>query len=383
VDVSIAVRTQVRLSFVLAALVVCTAAPAERLMAVQAGATQPAIRERLNRVGPIVFSQPDRVNEAIKELKDILAVDPTSAEGHLLLGIAYRTVGSPEMIGEAKAEIVQALELNPALLPARLYLANLYLELGRPAKAREEMETALTQLPGSPQFLALLGEAERQLKNPSRSVELNRQALQADSSFAQARYYLALALFDLGQKKEAIQQLEGIVAAGANVVEPYLTLGSAYIEAGRTDAAIETLRRGLQINATRPDLHIQLARAYRLKGLLVQARAQLKLATPAGTPAPGSTYGQQQVDSDLYLETGLLDVRQGRLAAAAAAFLKVLEMDPDHGQANRQLAEVYLLQGAYARSAEYATRAANLGFPLPEDKRKLLQEKLRDKEAGK
>ena len=58
----------------------------------------------------------------------------------MLLGIAYRTVGSPEMIGEAKAELVQAVELNGANLPARYFLASIYLELGRPAKAREELE---------------------------------------------------------------------------------------------------------------------------------------------------------------------------------------------------------------------------------------------------
>ena len=44
------------------------------------------------------------------------------------------------------------------------------------------------------------------------------------------------------------------------------------------------------------------------------------------------------------------------------------------------LAEVYLLQGAYKRSAEYAVKAEKLGFPLPDAKRKLLEEKLRAKE---
>ncbi len=378
---SLKARALVQLSVALASVVVYAPQPASAMTISQAVVAQPSVQERITRVGQIVFSQPDRVNEAIKELKDILALEPASAEGHLLLGIAYRTLGTPEMMGEAKAEMVQALDLNPRLVPAHLYLANIYLELGRPAKTREEMETALAQVPGNPQFLALMGEAERQLKNPGRSVELNRQALQADASFAQARYYLALALFDLGQRKEAVQELEAVVASGTRAPEPYLSLGSAYIDLGRTDAAVAALRQGIQIDASRPDLHIQLARAYRVKGLLAQSRAQLKLARPAGTPAPGSTYSQQQVDSDLYLETGFLEVRLGRLAAAAAAFSKVLEMDPDHGQANQQIAEVYLLQGAYARAAEHAARAEKLGFPLPDEKRKLLQQKIRAKQA--
>ena len=52
-------------------------------------------------------------------------------------------------------------------------------------------------------------------------------------------------------------------------------------------------------------------------------------------------------------------------------------MDPDHGPANRGLAEVYLRQGSYARAAEYAERAEKLGAPLPDAKRKLLQARLR------
>ena len=346
----------------------------------QAAASQPSIRERLNRVGPIVFSGPDHIKEAIQELKEILALEPNSAEAHLLLGLAYRTAGSPEMIAEAKAELVQAASLDPSFVPARFYLGSMYLEQGRPAQAKEEMESALTQAPGRPQFLAILGEAERQLKNPKRSAELNRQALQADDSFAQARYYLALALFDLQQREEAVRELERIVSSGAKVVEPYLSLGTAYIDAGRTDAALQTLRQGLQIDPRRPDVRIQLARAFRLKGQFIQAREQLKLAAPANAPAPGSTYSQQQVDTDLSLETGLLELQQGRLAAAAAALSNVLKMDPDQGPANRALAEVYLLQGAYKRSAEYAARAEKLGFPLPDAKRNLLEEKLRGKE---
>ena len=69
----------------------------------------------------------------------------------------------------------------------------------------------------------------------------------------------------------------------------------------------------------------------------------------------------------------MLRLQQGRLEAAAVAFRKVLEMDPGIGPVNRDLADVYLRQGKYAQAGELAARAEKLGFPLPEDKRKLLQ----------
>ncbi len=368
----------------LGGLVADASLDSDRLLAAsQADAGKASIQERLKVVRADLFSRTEHINEDIRELKEILALDPRSAEGHLLLGIAYRSLGSQELMGEAVAELRQALELNPGFAPARFYLAHIYLDLGRAGRAREELEAALVQVPGNPQFLALLGEAERQLKNPRRSVEVTRQALQADESFAQARYYLGLALFDLGRRDEAIKELERVVQSGPNVVEAYLSLGTAYVEARRFDDALQTLSKATLIDPSRADIRIQLARAYRSKGLLVKADEQLELAAPKGraTLAP-SYYQHQQVEFDLYLEKGLVKMQRGQLAAAAEAFKKVLEMDPNHGPTNRYLAEVYLLRGLYTQSFEHAARAQKLGFPLPEDKRKLLQEGLRRKKTG-
>ncbi len=339
---------------------------------------RPSIDDRLARVRADLFSRTARFADDVRELKEILAIDPNSAEGHLLLGIAYRGVGTQEVMGEAVAELRQALALNPDFVPARFYLAHIYLDLGRAGRAREEMLAALEKTPGNPQFLALLGEAERQLKNPSRAVEVIRQALAADASLAEARYYLGLALFDLGQKNEAIKELALVVQAGAPVADPYISLGTAYVEAGRLDDAIETLTRGTGVDPGRPELRIQLARAYRLKGSLAKADEQLRLAAPKRNGSlAASYYLQQQVDLDLHLERGILSLQQGRPKAAVDALRKVLDAEPDHALGNRYMAEAYLQQGAYRLASEHAARAQKAGAPLPEDKRRLIQEGLR------
>jgi tetratricopeptide (TPR) repeat protein len=336
------------------------------------------IRERLKRIQNGLFAGTANPDRAIKELKAILAVDPGSAEAHLLLGIAYRSAGSTELMGEAVAELRQALALNPGFVPAHFYLAHIYLDLGRSERARDELQTGLAQSPGNPQFMALLGEAERQLKNPTRSVELNREALKLDASSQESRYYLGLALFDLGKRDEAIVELERVVQAAPNVVDPYLSLGTAYVEAGRFDNALKVLQQGLRIDPARPELRIQMARAYRSKGLLDSADGQLRLAQPKGKVLGASIFQHQQIEFDFYLEQGLLRMQRGQLEPAAAAFRRVLEMDPNHGPTNRYLAEVYLLQGSYARAAEHAARAGKAGSPLPEDKRKALEKHRKD-----
>ena len=156
---------------------------------------------RLARVRTALFSGKAQPEAAVKDLKEILAIVPESAEAHVLLGIAYRTLGTPDVMGEAVAELRQALALDPTLAPARYHLANIYLELGRTERARDELQAALEQVPGNPQFLTLLAEVERQLKNPNRSLELLKQALTTDPSLAQAQYYLGLALLDSGGRR--------------------------------------------------------------------------------------------------------------------------------------------------------------------------------------
>jgi tetratricopeptide (TPR) repeat protein len=317
-------------------LLVCLA-----MAAPQTAAPSATIQERIARVSADLYSRTDRLDENVKELKQILALDPRSADAHMLLGIAYSTWGSRELKGEAIAEFRQALDLNPRLLQVRFFLAHLYLSLGRADRAREELAAGLAQTPGNPEFLALLGETERQLKNPRRAVEIARQALQADPSFSPARYYLGLALLDAGQRDEAIVELEHVVRGRAMGADAYLVLGSAYVDVGRAADAIDTLNQGLRIDSARSDLHIAMARAYRSKGLLDKADAQLLLGKPARTRLPDSSdYPYQQVELEFYLERGMIKAQRGQLAAAAAAFKKVLELEPNHEAATRELAEV-------------------------------------------
>lgn len=295
------------------------------------------LQHDLNRIGGDLFSATPHAADAIRELKAILAGAPSIAEAHMLLGIAYRVQGSPELMAEAVAELRQALALNPALALARLTLARVYLDMARASRARDELDVALGQMPGNPQLLSLLGEAERQLGNPRRSVELNREALQRDAGLVQARYYLGLALRDLRELAEAIGQLELVVQSGVNPAEANLALGTVYLDAGRSNEALAALREAARADASRPETHIQLSRVYRTKGRLADAEKELELARPSSTAGSAAIY--RGVESEFYMEEGLLRMRLGRFEAAAESFQRVLAIDPAHALATQRLAE--------------------------------------------
>jgi tetratricopeptide (TPR) repeat protein len=357
------------------------AAAAPQARAAGAPAAQRTLQERLSTVQADLFGRVEHLEEDIAELKEILAIDPQSAEAHMLLGLAYRALGAPQLAGEAKAELRQALDLNPNLVAARYVLAQVYLDMGRFDSARDEMQTALTQAPGQPQFLAVLGEAERQMGNPQRSVELNEQALKASPSFAEATYYLARAQLDLGQRDAAIKNLEQVARAGAPVADVYISLGGAYLDANRPDDAIAALEQGVRAAPARAALHIELARAYRVKGLLAKADQELVRARPSGD-AVQATAEYQQVETGYNIELGRVRLAQTRLTAAAAAFQKAVQMTPDSGPAHLGLAEVFLRQRQFARAKEEAEKAEALGHPLPDAERKTLDAGLNRPAAG-
>jgi tetratricopeptide (TPR) repeat protein len=335
----------------------------------------------LSTVQADLFGRVEHLQEDISELKAILAIDPQSAEGHMLLGLAYRALGAPQLAGEAKAELRQALDLNPGLVAARYVLAQVYLDMGRFESVRDEMQAALTQAPGQPQFLAVLGEAERRMGNPARSVELNEQALRASPSFPEATYYLARAQLDLGKRDDAIRNLEQVARMGAPVADVYISLGDAYLDSNRPDDAIAALEQGVRVAPARAEVHIQLARAYRVRGLLAKADQQLVLARPSGD-AVQATAEYQQVETSYNIELGRVRLAQTRLTAAAAAFQKAVQMTPDSGAAHLGLAEVFLRQRQYARAKEEAEKAEALGHPLPDAERKTLDSALNRPGAG-
>jgi tetratricopeptide (TPR) repeat protein len=155
----------------------------------------------------------------------------------------------------------------------------------------------------------------------------------------EGRYYLGLALADLKQHTEAIQELERVVQSGPKMADAYLSLGGAYIEAGRFDDALEILSQGTHIDAARRDLRILLARAYRSKGVLDRAEEQLKIASSNRTALASPFFQDHRAEFDLNLEQGLLALQQGRLEAAIAAFQKVLASDPDYAPAKRHLGD--------------------------------------------
>jgi tetratricopeptide (TPR) repeat protein len=306
--------------------------------------------------------QQGETDQAVQDLKKALALDPKSAAGHLLLGQAYLALRSVSMIAEAKAELQQALDIDPTLLWAHFYLAKVYIDQGRYDRAKEQLQLGLDSRPDVPHFLSLLGEVHRKLGDPQLAIELNQRALKVDPALTPAYYYIGLAYMDLKQDEEAIRALERSIASPYVAPEMYLTLGSLYARKKRYEEGEELCRKAVALDPSRPEAHVNLAQLYNIRGASDQALEELRVAVE-GKSFPSSPY-YQQLQADVFFETGRAYQAKRMPVEAIRAFLTALELNPDEGRTHRQLAEAYLQSGDYARALQHALKAEKLGSPV-------------------
>ncbi|MDE2928249.1 MAG: tetratricopeptide repeat protein [Acidobacteriota bacterium] len=305
-----------------------------------------------------------RSQEAIKQFKTAITLDPRSAGAHLMLGYAYRLLGSYRMIGEAKGEFRQALSLDPGNTSARFHLARVYLDLGRIRKARETLEERLEITEKTPELLSLLGEVNRQSGDLRLSIRQNESAAMLDPDLAQAHYYLGLAHLDRGDTEEALSRLDRAIAAKGATSDMILKTGSVYLQEGGLQKALELLRKAVAISPAVPEGRLVLARALRVTGQPDSALAELDaaLSHAGGFSASGKYLA---FESEVYLEKGRAYDAKGSPADAIRSYLRVLEMDPGHGEAHHRLAGLFASTGDPARSRDHASRAKKSGYTEP------------------
>lgn len=195
---------------------------------------------------------------AIGYFQQAIDLDPTYAvayyglaESYIELG--YYTLGAPaETFPKARAAALKALELDPALPDAHASLAQVeFLYTWDFAAADREYRRAIQLNPktarnhlSNSNFLAAMGRRTESISEGSRMVALDplsllmntaaarpydnarqytaavaqsQQALEIDSTFSRARFWLGLSYEQLGRRLEAVRELQQTVAYGGRL----------------------------------------------------------------------------------------------------------------------------------------------------------------------
>ena len=181
---------------------------------------------------------------------------------------------------------------------------------------------------------------------------------------AQAHYYLGLAHLDRGETEEALSRLDRAISLKGATSDMVLKAGSVYLQEGVLQKATELLRKAVEISPAVPEGRLELARALRLTGRPDSALAELDSALSyAGGFSASRKY--LEFESEVYLEKGRAYDAKNSPADAIRSYLRVLELNPDHGEAHHRLALLFALTGDRAKSQRHASSAEELGYTEP------------------
>ena len=168
-------------------------------------------------------------DEAVAKMKPAaekaLQIDPLLAEAHAALGVV---LARDRNWNDAEAAFRRALDLNRNLpsIRASFVLSTLWPQ-GRVAESLSELHAALGTDPLSLDLQELLAYAQVSAGDYDGSIEIGRRILATGSASNHARAVFARALFQRGEKAEAISRLEQLGRGSHNF------LGYAYGATGR------------------------------------------------------------------------------------------------------------------------------------------------------
>ena len=263
----------------------------------------------------VIQAQKQRFARAAEFFEQAVGLDTGFPQAQYSLGVAYFNA---QQYGKAIAPLARAVGSDSGGTIARRMLAIAYLNTDAYTKAAELLAA-----------------------DPDRN---------ADPSLQYA-YGLALVRSDRAAEAESI--FSRLLAEHAGTAELSVVLGHAYAEQGNYDAAIEALRRALQLEPGVADANSALGRIYLKQGKLQEAADALRAELQAHA---------EDIKARQTLGT-VLDL-DGRQHEALAELRIVLRSKPDFADAQYLVGKILLARGAADEAAAHLEAAARLA---PED----------------
>jgi tetratricopeptide (TPR) repeat protein len=268
--------------------------------------TQPPPEDLLRRA--VELHQGGDIPGAIAAYRAYLKETPKSVMARSNLGAALSKAGQYE---EAIVEYRQALDLEPRNLPVRVNLALSYYKTSQISAAAEELSKVVAQQPSNRQAVFLLADCDLRLGDNKKVIELLGPLEKESPDDKALVYLLGTALIRDNQAARGQLLVDRILREGDSA-EARLLLGTTKMQAQDYAEALVDLKRAAELNPQLPDVF--------------------------------SYYG-------------LALLSTGDMAAAADAFRKELESNPNDFVSNLQMGVIFKQDQRYDEARSSFDRA--------------------------
>ena len=293
-----------------------------------------------------------RLSDAERGIGSVLGKDPQLPEAHAMQGVVLLLQKRPE---DARAAFQKAIELRPAYVTPRFYLAVIARSKGDYAGAAAEYK-ALTHV--DPTAAAgYIGQAEAQmmLRNVPEAFRILQSWKTVPGAGPEPSYVIANLHLSRHETKDAIDELQGVLANNPLDSWALTYLGDAYVASGDTPKAIEHYRSALKADAHNP------IAANNLAWIMADQRQDLNEALRLAEAATAAD--PEYVDG---LDTlGWIRYTRGEFPESVTALSKAAKLAPDRMDVAAHLGLAYAKAGSKAQALAELRRALASRAQLP------------------
>jgi tetratricopeptide (TPR) repeat protein len=252
-------------------------------------------------------------DDALNDLKQVLFVDPKSAQAHYLIAECYRmqwkmkealdeyTLAlaldpnyAPAYFGRAMwskqnnpandyiKDLTEALDHDPNFINAYIERAEWNSDRGNWDTARQDLETAEQITPDNALVLIRLGRAQIQTGAADKALDNIIRAQIIDPTILEGYLGLGEAYDELKLYSQAVSPLVVYTTYAPEEIAGWLRLGEAYRGVAQYAEAVTACSNAVDLDVNSVDARLCRGLAYRLTGQPAEAVADLKIAADAG-----------------------------------------------------------------------------------------------------
>jgi tetratricopeptide (TPR) repeat protein len=271
-------------------------------------ALDPKSAAAYNNLGSIYFQKKNNREavEAFRHAHDLAPQDPTFSFN---LGLALYTTGDSRA---AIGPLTLGLAAPDHTVDAHYLLGACYFDLKQWRGSTEELQLARKARPEDDKILFMLVKDFRNVGEPSQSLEAAAQLLKSHPDSPLAHEMLGVAYDTTSQPFEAEKEFKQAIAASPHAPQLHFMLGYLHWRWKHFAAAVDAFQEEIRIS---PDF------------------------------APS------------YFYLGDIAVRQGQVQQAADYFNEALRLDPSYGEAEVGVGRAYVLLGRYQEALKFLRQA--------------------------
>ncbi len=290
--------------------------------------------------------QAGRIEEAVKNYRQILSADPRQPDAMHLLGVIAQTVGR---LDEALELISESLRINPSNISAMNNLAGVLKDQARYEDAAGFYEAAIEADPNSAYLHSNLGNVLQQLGRGDEAANCHRRALELDPQSYAAHCNLGAVLKEQGHLAEASEFYRAAIALNPQAHEAHVNLGVVFKEQAKFAEAEASFMQALAIQPESDAALTNLGATFKEQGRLPEAIGSLRLALRIN---PRSHFAL------LNLGNALKDA--GDFVEAGECLRHAIALKPNWHLAHSNLGTVFNQLGQAEHAAECFRRALEL-----------------------